>query len=364
MSVSLSKVFSAKPGWYCGDFHAHTTYSDGVFSPRGLNDLAVKHGLDFLSITDHNTIRAFDDFDESLEHMVLPGIEITLLDGHFNVFGFEGITELAREFFHSIVDLPMELKFRQHWDHAKIAEFMGRIKEAGFIIDLAHPLLWPWEWRDHDTEIAYFNCIELINDPTYRDNPAANPSARRMWDAWLNAGHHITAVGGTDFHSLEPSDDPRRISLLNLPLTYVYARELSGRAILEGVRQHHVYVSVGPRLEFQAHMDGQPFQMGDDLGLIQSTVRLFARVEGCTSPGEAFLVRNGKVVVSTPVKEGKAEIEWQVQPVEVKENSWFRFDVIDPADQMLAVSNPFFFGPQVAEEKSPYGRFLGGYIKA
>ncbi len=88
MSVSLSKVFSAKPGWYCGDFHAHTTCSDGVFSPKGLSDLAIQQGLDFLSITDHNAVNAFDDFDEAINHMVLPGIEITLLDGHFIVFGF------------------------------------------------------------------------------------------------------------------------------------------------------------------------------------------------------------------------------------------------------------------------------------
>jgi hypothetical protein len=364
MSVSLSKVFSARPGWYCGDFHAHTTCSDGVFSPLGLNELAVKHGLDFLSITDHNAIGAFDDFDESLEHMILPGIEITLLDGHFNVFGFEGITEQAREFFHSIVDLPLEFKFRQHWDHAKIADFMKRIKDAGFIIDLAHPLLWPWEWRDHDTEIAYFNCIELINDPTYRDNPAANPSARRMWDAWLNAGYRITAVGGTDFHSLEPSDDPTRISRLNLPLTYVYARELSGQAILEGVARHHVFVSVGPHIEFQAQMDGKTFMMGDDLGPVQSTVRLFAMVDGCEGPVEACLVRNGKVVTRVPVQDGKAEIEWQVQPGDVKDSNWFRFDVINPEDQMAAVSNPFFFGPESSDGISPYGRFLGGYVKA
>lgn len=364
MSISLAKVFSAKPGWYCGDFHAHTTCSDGVFTPRGLNDLAVKHGLDFLSITDHNAVNAFDDFDENLEHLVLPGIEITLLDGHFIIFGFEGITDQARELFQSIVDLPLEEKFRQHWEHNKIADFMKKMTDAGCIIDLAHPLLWWWEWRDHDIDIGNFTCIELVNDPTYRDNPAANPSARRMWDSWLNAGYRATAVGGTDFHSLQPSDNPNRTCLLNLPLTYVYARELSGRAILEGVRQHHVYLSLGPRIEFQAHMDGQEYMIGDDLGMIKTAVDLEARVLDCQGSAEAMLVRNGKVVAKVPVQDGKAEIEMQLEPGEVKDNSWIRFDVIDPEEQMLAVSNPFFFGPHIPESTAPYGRFLGGYFKA
>ncbi len=363
MSVSLSKVFSKNPGWYRGDFHAHTTCSDGTFSPKGLNELACKHGLDFLSITDHNAIHAYDDFDESLDHMVLPGIEITLLNGHFNVFGFEGITSLARELFHSIVDLPPEQRFRQYWDHEKIVNFMDEIKKAGLMIDLAHPLLWPWEWRDHDTQIAYFDCVELINDPTYRDNPAANPSTRRMWDAWLNAGHRITAVGGTDFHSLEPSDDPGRVSLLNLPLTYVYAQELSGRAILDGLRQRHVYVSIQPRIEFQADVDGRKFLMGDDLGMLQSPARLFARVEGCGRQADAHLVQNGKVVTKVPVVNDEAEIEWHVQPVDCKSNGWVRLDVLDPEGQMLAMSNPIFFGTHAAQKLSPYGRFLGGYIK-
>jgi hypothetical protein len=364
MPISLTKIFSAKPGWYCGDFHAHTTCSDGFLSPRGLNDLAVEHGLDFLSITDHNGTGAFDNFDENLGAMILPGMEITLREGHFNVFGFEGIPEQARKYLDSIVDLPKAQKNHQHKYHAELAELMGRIKEDGLIIDLVHPLLWPWEWRDHETEIAAFDCIEIITDPTYKDSYTANPSARRMWSAWLNAGFRITAVGGTDFHALEPSDDSKRIARLNLPLTYVFANELSGLGILEGVRQRHVYVSMGPQIEFQAQAGGQVYQMGDDLGQIQSSVQLFARVEGCANPAQALLVGNGNIITQVAVQDGKAEINWKIAPGEVKESSWYRFDVIDPNDQTIAVSNPFFFGPRPSAGKSPYGRFLGSYAKA
>jgi hypothetical protein len=364
MSISLTKVFSAKPGWYRGDFHAHTTCSDGVLSPGGLKDLAVEHGLDFLSITDHNGTSAFDSFDESLETMILPGLEVTLREGHFNVFGFEGLAEQARKYLNSIVDLPRAVKNHQHKNHAELTELMNHIKADGLIVDLVHPLLWPWEWRDHETGIAAFDCIELITDPTYRDSYTANPSARRLWSAWLNAGFRVTAVGGTDFHSLEPSDDSKRVARLNLPLTYVYARELSGQAILEGVRQRHVYVSMGPQIEFQAQAGGQIYQMGEELGQVQSRVRIFARVEGCSLPAQALLVSNGKIITQVVVRNGVAEIEWEIDPGEVKESSWYRFDVIDPDDQSIAVSNPLFFGPQPSAGSSPYGRFLGAYAKA
>jgi hypothetical protein len=39
-------------------------------------------------------------------------------------------------------------------------------------------------------------------------------------------------------------------------------------------------------------------------------------------------------------------------------------DVIDPEDQGLAVSNPFFFGPKLSPGSLPYGKFLGGFAKA
>lgn len=77
-----------------------------------------------------------------------------------------------------------------------------------------------------------------------------------MWSVWLNAGFRPTALGGTDFHSLEPSDDARRIARLNPPLTYIYAQKLSCQAILDGVLKRHVYISMGPQIDFQAQVDG------------------------------------------------------------------------------------------------------------
>jgi hypothetical protein len=364
MPVSLTKVFSDKPGWYRGDFHAHSACSDGALAPRDLSDLAVAHGLDFLSITDHNTVGAFADFDDSLAHMVIPGIEITLREGHFNVFGFTSIAEQAEGLFKPLMELPKEIRNKQHRDHAELCAMIDQIKAAGLMIVVAHPLLWPWEWRDHDTEIASFDCIELINDPTYKESLVDNPPARRMWSAWLNAGFRHTGLGGSDFHRLKPNDDPTRLARLDLPATYVYARELSPAAILEGVRQRHAYVSMGPTIEFQAEQDGQVYQMGDDLGGIRARVRFYARVQGSTSPAEALLIREGKVVTRVPIRDGKAELEWQLEPGEEGQGGWLRLDVVDPNDQSLAISNPFYWGSIRTPGSYPYGRSLGSYTKA
>ena len=42
------------------DIHSHTTHSDGSFSVKELLKEAERIGLSLLSITDHNTIDAYD----------------------------------------------------------------------------------------------------------------------------------------------------------------------------------------------------------------------------------------------------------------------------------------------------------------
>lgn len=42
------------------DLHVHTNYSDGVFSPEKVVDLALEYGLEAFAITDHDNILAYD----------------------------------------------------------------------------------------------------------------------------------------------------------------------------------------------------------------------------------------------------------------------------------------------------------------
>ena len=60
------------------DLHSHTTCSDGVLTPHDLISRAVENGVDFLAITDHDTIDAYRDISLAQEHLkVVPGIELS-----------------------------------------------------------------------------------------------------------------------------------------------------------------------------------------------------------------------------------------------------------------------------------------------
>lgn len=64
------------------DIHTHTTYSDGTLTPVELLEAAHQKKLTIISITDHNTIGAYEELKnpnirEKFEGMIIPGIEIT-----------------------------------------------------------------------------------------------------------------------------------------------------------------------------------------------------------------------------------------------------------------------------------------------
>lgn len=70
------------------DLHCHSTCSDGSFSPRELIDLAIEAGLQALSITDHDTVEAYElakPYAEEKGLILLPGAEFSAHFEHVNV---------------------------------------------------------------------------------------------------------------------------------------------------------------------------------------------------------------------------------------------------------------------------------------
>ncbi len=62
------------------DLHTHTTYSDGVLSPKALVDKAKDNGIEILSITDHDSINGVAEaieYGQKLGVEVIPGVEIS-----------------------------------------------------------------------------------------------------------------------------------------------------------------------------------------------------------------------------------------------------------------------------------------------
>ena len=233
--LSSANVVNPQAGWYHGEFHAHTYYSDGDYSPNQLIELALAEGLDFLAITDHNTIDAFREVSQEPDLLIIPGLEVTLTEGHFNVFGISGWLDWMEPICVGQITTSLTGQFRTTTD------LIRHIAATGLLTSMNHPLLKPWEWRDETTDLRFLNCLEIWNDPSWPDNVQANPRAVALWTDSLNAGYRLTGIGGSDYHRPAPRPGENKpAERLGLPCTYVYASELSTPAILAGLRQRAV----------------------------------------------------------------------------------------------------------------------------
>jgi len=359
-ALSLAKVVRAEPGWYRGDFHAHTNFSDGSLTPPQLVEVARAEGLDFFAITDHNRIEAFPQFGDTGNFLVIPGMEITRkVGGDFNVFGMEGWRDWMRDVcLNKITFLPGDVAWTPN-------EMLERTAADGLFNSINHPLLMPWAWLDGDTDLRNVHGLEIWNDPSWPDNARDNPRAVALWTNLLNAGHRIVGLGGSDYHKPVPTPKENKLpDRLGAPRTFVYARLLSGEAVLEGVWERRVYVSMGPRANFQAEANGRVFDIGSDLGPVQGSIELTARAWECPEPAVAQIVRNGKPIAETPVVGGQASLKCQ-EAAEDSSSAWYRFGVFGPGGQLRVITNPIFVGPRRAPEKLRFGEFVDlGDLKA
>lgn len=349
-TLSLTEVFNPDPGWYRGDLHLHTTFSDGHHPPVELAQLARDEGLDFIAVTDHNSIDSFSEFGDDPGILVIPGIEATVTDGHWNVFGMPGWQEWLQKV------CVGRMSFSLKGTGLTTNDLLQQSSNLGLLNSVNHPLLKPWEWRDGLTDLRYVNCIEIWNDPLWPDNEQANPQAVALWTNWLNAGYRITAIGGSDFHFLPGESPGYPGERPGLPMTYVWAQELSGAGVLAGIKSQRVYVSMGPRLTFNADADGKTEDIGGDLGIISGEVNLTASIYEAPDGSCMRLVKGGKTIHQAAVKGGlMAEFS---DTTSSERPEWYRLEVVDSEERVLALTNPIYTGPRRQPRITEFGGFV------
>ena len=67
------------------DLHCHSNHSDGELSPLDLVELALKNKATMLSITDHDTVSAYEDLPKLASLDVIPGVEFSSIWKNINV---------------------------------------------------------------------------------------------------------------------------------------------------------------------------------------------------------------------------------------------------------------------------------------
>jgi hypothetical protein len=236
-------------GWYCGELHCHTFHSDGDSDPLEVVRQAEALGLDFLAITDHNSLSHLARLNTIQTPLILiPGFEVTTYKGHWNVWGD-----------HGWIDFRVE-------SEAQMAQAVTKASRRGYVVSCNHPRPYGPEWAYPDVDA--FDCIEVWNGPW----SLRNDVSLEFWESRLRAGKCYTAIGGSDCHF---HNRPHHAHLAQ-PTTWLYCEgEPSAPKLLDALRAGHVMISESPsgarlRLNARSAMMGETVSRPPDGQLIVS----------------------------------------------------------------------------------------------
>lgn len=122
------------------DFHVHSCYSkDSSITLEQVVCFAKKRGLDGVAVTDHNTVEGALKLKKTKKILVIPGIEVSTLQGH--LLGINVTTPI-----------PAKLTMEQS---------IQKIHEAGGVAIAAHPTAF---YKSPATrKVKSYDAIEVMN---------------------------------------------------------------------------------------------------------------------------------------------------------------------------------------------------------
>lgn len=345
-SPAPAPMLAEGPGWYRGDLHLHSGHSDASCASQKGNpvpcplfrtaEAAVAAGLDFMVLTDHNTLsglselRGLQPYYDRL--LLIPGREITTFYGHANLIG-----------------PTAPLDFRLSGDGADLGELTRRTMPLGGILSLNHPAAPSGEicmgcgWTLAGTDFTGIQAVEIMNGGILRHGaPAEGPgSGLAFWEGLLNQGRVVTAIAGSDSHR---PDESGILSAVGRPTTVVHAANLSQASILDGIRRGRVFIDMATGkerlLDMVASQGGRSTFMGGSLPLAAGeTAMIDVTVTGIADATLELVLDGQRWGPSRPAAPASLTLTGDGKP------HWLRAQVRSSDGALLLIGNPIRFVP-------------------
>lgn len=263
--------------WYAGDTHSHSLHSDGALSLWELANEGVRSGLDFLCVTDHNTVSHhahLPGVGERQGLVLVPGQEVTTHAGHANAFGNIGFVDFRHP--------------AQHWADS--------VAERGGLFSINHPVSGDCSWlhrMDHGVD-----AVELYHSDWY-----AQPISTSAL-AWYQGRQNAVLLGGGDFHNRSRALRP------GLPTTWVAAEDCTPDALIEGMRAGRTTITASERLlsdqEARPVHDVAPILIREGEGLFVFSAAGLVLIAGS---GRRLVVNEDAQHITAPPRDGPYRLE-------------------------------------------------------
>ncbi|MEW5853544.1 MAG: CehA/McbA family metallohydrolase [Myxococcota bacterium] len=251
--------------WYAGDFHVHSRESGDARPPLDeIADFARGRGLDFVEISDHNTVSHLEFLpDAQSRHprlLLMPGVEFTTYGGHANGIG-------ATQWVSHRMGLP-----------GVDAEGAARaFQDQGAVFSINHPELDLGDacigcvWQ-HQVPGELIGAVEIATGGWRQAGFLFTQKAIDFWEFLCGQGFHVTAIGGSDDHRAGV-DLGAFGSPIGDPTTMVFANELSTPAIVAAVKAGRTVVKLQGPEDPMVDLRAGTAMVGDSIAVSSTTLK-------------------------------------------------------------------------------------------
>jgi hypothetical protein len=294
--LKIHSPYTSPYNWLKGNFHCHTTLSDGMWMPEEAIARYRDDGYDFLAITDHSRLTR-PRARTAGRMLLLPGEECHVSKD----------AEAAGAFPCHVVGLGLKKPVPRLESGQALID---AVKKSGGLAFVAHP-----RWNKMPYEI--FDALDGYDGFEVHNGNCEMECGRgfsvEYWDRYMTATRKcIWAVGVDDMHL--PSRD------FATGWTYVNAAK-NPRAIYDALRRGDAYASCGPRFETIAVRDNA----------ITVTTSAAKAVKFISTDGRVISCVEGEHVKRASFRPKGSEVYVRVE--------------VHAADGRIAWSNPFFIDP-------------------
>lgn len=297
--------------YYRGDPHVHSTFSDGTGTVEEMKAYSDQAGLDFIFITDHDTVRQ-KRYCQKLRN-VWWGQEPGAKHHHLGILGLD----------------------RKYTPTDDLAHDYHRIEELGGVPFIPHPAGWfpttryTKEQMDALDTLGDEFAIEVINgaNQVFDCFDVTDETALGLWDKHLGQGKRVVGLGASDAHLPDVMGDV---------WTGVLAARCDRKVILKALQKGQCFASDGPALALWLDSKG----MGEEVERRKGLLTLRYECADCRGVDRVRLVSGGRAV-KTIMGRGKSLMQGEIAVRFRGGKAYYRLECF-AVDERRAYGNPIY----------------------